>query len=90
MAGLAALPLDEIASEALKVNCGAGNCWAAPGQPCACDRPGGKHLARFARARRRGLISDADLCAVLDAVAPDPDSVFTPESVIYDDAEVPA
>ena len=67
MAGVAPLPLDEIAAEALKVNCGAGNCWAAPGQPCACDRPGGKHLARFARARRRGLISDADMCAVLDA-----------------------
>jgi hypothetical protein len=41
------------------------------------------HLARFARCRRRGLISDADMCTVLDLAAPGPLEVFTPATVLY-------
>jgi hypothetical protein len=73
-----ARPLHGIAVDALRVNCG--HCWSAPGQPCSCDRPG-THLARFARARRRGLISDPDMCAVLDEL-----DAFTPAAVLYGEA----
>ena len=72
--------LPEIAEDALLVSCG--HCWADPGQPCTEDTPGVMHLARFARCRRRGLISDAEMCAVLDVAAPDPFTVFTPATVI--------
>ncbi len=88
MAGLAARPLAEITADALRANCGAGDCWAAPGEPCSCAP--GVHLARYARARRKGLLSGPDMCAVLDAVTPDPDSVFTPATVVTADAEVPS
>lgn|SRR5487761_618160 len=50
---------------AIRVPCG--QCWFAPGTPCASDASGpGYHLARFARGRRRGLITEAELAAVLD------------------------
>ena len=42
--------------------------------------PDGLHLARFARARLRGLIGEADMAAVL-ALAGD---VFTDATVIYE------
>jgi hypothetical protein len=41
------------------------HCGAAPGTPC--DGPDGYHLARFAAARRRGLITAQEMDAVLDA-----------------------
>lgn len=66
-------PLHLIAANALAANCG--TCWARPGRPCAAP---GTHLARFARARRRGAIGAADMAVVLDA-APD---VFGPSTVI--------
>lgn len=55
--------------------CPCGHCWAPPGKPCG---PDGEHLARFARARRRGLLSGADVEAVLGA-APD---AFAPGTLI--------
>ena len=57
--------------------------WAAPQQPCVASRDGadGYHLARFARAARRGLLSAADMETVLAAAG----SVFTAASVVYDD-----
>lgn len=66
-------PLAGIAADAIQAECG--ECWPGHGNPC--DAPG-LHLARYARARRRGLISGPDMAVVLDA-APD---VFTPATVI--------
>lgn len=76
--------LAEITADALLANCGAGDCWAYPGEPCSCAP--GVHLARFARCRRKGLISDPDMCVVLDAAG----DVFEPSTVIRADVAVPA
>ena len=65
MAGVEGRPLAEIAADALRANCGAGDCWAEPGRPCSCVP--GVHLARYQRARRKGLLSAADMTAVLAA-----------------------
>jgi hypothetical protein len=64
------------------VNCG--ECWCPPEVPCLRGSKGtrGYHVARFARARRRGLISTEDLVAVLDDV-----EFFANSAVVYD--EVP-
>ena len=44
-----------------------GQCWAPRGTPCSRGTSGlGYHLGRFARARRRGLLSEAEMSAVLD------------------------
>jgi hypothetical protein len=63
-------------------NCG--HCWARPQQPCAAGRDGaeGYHLARFARAERRGLISAADFDAVLATAG---DDMFNGAAVVFDD-----
>ena len=74
--------LAETTAVALEVNCG--HCWARPGHVCFTES-GGTHLARYGRSRRRGLISDADMCAVLDAAG----DVFEPAAVIRLEA-VPA
>jgi hypothetical protein len=58
--------LAAITTDALRATCGDGDCWAAPGQPCSITPY--VHLARYQRARRKGLISAADLTAVLAAV----------------------
>lgn len=50
-----------------------GHCWAAPGRPCTFTGPAGDHLARWLRAERRGLITRAELAAVvatLEVIAP--------------------
>lgn len=70
-------PLALIAADALAATCG--ECWGRPGEPCDA---GGMHLARFARARRRGAISSSDMAVVLDIAAPRPEDVFTPATVI--------
>ena len=75
-------PLAEITADALHANCGAGDCWAEPGRPCSCAP--GTHLARYARARRKGLLSGADMSVVLDAAG----DVFEPSTVIYAEAAV--
>ena len=47
-----------------------------PGVPCW--NPEGDHVARFARAMRRGLISGPELIAVLQPLGP-----FTSATVVY-------
>ena len=44
-------------------NCG--HCWQRPGCPCTVAGVPGDHLARWQRAERRGLITRADLAAVV-------------------------
>jgi hypothetical protein len=52
-----------------------------PTQPCASSGagPDGLHIARFAAARRRGLITGADFAAVIDAAG-----AFTSATIVYD------
>jgi hypothetical protein len=60
-------------------------CWAEPGEPCGdarSDLPG-LHLARFARARRKGLLAAADMAAVIEAAGP----VFTDATIIWSNAQ---
>jgi hypothetical protein len=60
-----------------------GHCWAdAPGQPCvfSATGPDGLHIARFAAAVRRGLITAADFGTVIETAG-----VFTNATIIYDD-----
>ena len=69
--------LHSICMLARLANCG--ECWASPHDPCLPGRTPGFHVARFARAYRRGLISGPDLAAALaDAVA------FTNSTVVFD------
>jgi hypothetical protein len=68
----AARSLHQICEAARQVNCG--ECWQVPGIPCT---PEGDHVARFARAMRRGLISGPDLLAALG-----PLDAFTTATVI--------
>ena len=78
--------LHSICELACLANCG--ECWAPPQVPCLRGRRGtkGYHAARFGRACRRGLISAADLTAVLDGA-----EVFGNSTVVYDGKpEVPA
>jgi len=63
----------EISEAARLANCG--HCWRMPGEPCT---PEGDHVARYARAMRRGLISGAELIAVLQALGP-----FTGATLVY-------
>jgi hypothetical protein len=65
-----------------------GECWAPSRVPCLRGSRGtrGYHVARFARAYRRGLLTGADLNAVLDHA-----EVFCNSTVIYDgNSGVPA
>lgn len=52
--------LHETCEAARRVNCG--YCWQRPGPPCTAS---GDHLARYQRAERRGLITRAELAAVV-------------------------
>lgn len=85
--------LHQICVDTSRVTCG--ECWATLGDECAYTKAPapvpvtkgtpvrpvrGYHVARFARAVRRGLISVADFAAVLDIAV-----VFTPATVIYDE-----
>lgn len=72
----AARSLYEICEAARQVNCG--ECWQVPGVPCS-QEPEGDHVARFGRAMRRGLISGAELIAVLKPLGP-----FTAATLVYD------
>jgi hypothetical protein len=65
------------------VHCG--HCWSAPGQPCTDDgHPAdGIHLGRFSRARRRELITQDELAAVLAHVGP----VLTSASLVQDGSQ---
>jgi len=66
-------PLAAIAADAIAAECG--ECWPGHGNPCDAD---GTHLARFARARRRGILSGPDMAVVLDAAG----DVLQPSAVI--------
>ena len=66
-------PLALIAADALPYLCEV--CWSGPGEPC---EGGGMHLARLARARRRGAVSAADMAVVLAAAL----DAFEPSTVI--------
>jgi hypothetical protein len=68
----AARSLHEIRELVRQANCG--ECWQVPGTPCTAE---GDHVARFGRAARRGLISGADLVAVLGTL-----QVFTTATVV--------
>jgi hypothetical protein len=64
MTSAAPRALEEITADALRARCG--RCWAEPGRPCEGTQ--GVHLARYQRAHRRGVLSAADLTAVLAGV----------------------
>jgi hypothetical protein len=75
--------LHDICEAARLVPCG--YCWGDRGEHCALTGTRahpveGWHLLRFCRARRKGLISEADMAAVLDAAG----DVFTADTVIWD------
>ena len=58
------------------------HCWQRPGRPCTIAGPPGDHLARWQRAERRGLITRADLAAVVAGL-----DVIAPHVIIRDGAE---
>jgi hypothetical protein len=69
-----------IIEDAGRATCG--YCWAdSPQWACSFSGtgPDGLHLARFARACRRGLISEADMAIVMAAAG----DVFTDGTVIF-------
>jgi hypothetical protein len=47
--------------------------------PCVSADPDGLHIARFAAALRRGLITEADFATVIEAAG-----VFTNATIVYD------
>ncbi len=79
-ADIAARSPHAICELARLANCG--ECWAPPHVPCLRGELGtaAYHVARFARARRKGLISDLDLFAA-SAEA----EVFANSTVVYDE-----
>ena len=79
MPAVAARTLAEITADALLATCGW--CWGGWGNPCATGKPGGMHVDRYCRARRQGLISSADMSAVLDALG-----VFESGTALYPQA----
>ena len=66
-------PAAELEQAARQATCG--HCWASPG--CPCEGTEGYHLARFARARRRGLLTEAEFADMLADL-----DVFTDATVI--------
>ncbi len=59
-----------------------GYCWGdTPDSPCVFSGtgPDGFHIARFAAALRRGLITDADFTAVIETAG-----AFTTATIVYD------
>ncbi|HLI42498.1 MAG TPA: hypothetical protein VKV35_12775 [Streptosporangiaceae bacterium] len=77
----AAGPLRAACELARMTNCG--YCWARPQQPCTAGPGGaaGYHLARFARAARRGLITPAGFDAALAAAG---DGMYSGAAVVFD------
>jgi len=68
--------MTEIIADAQPCDCGC--CWARPGVPCDTSPAGGVHIARLARAVRRGRITDQDLVLALAGI----DWVFSGASVV--------
>lgn len=54
-------------------------CWVLACTPCTVSEPAGDHLARYQRAERRGLISRAELAAVVDGLDVIAAHVIVPE-----------
>lgn len=71
--------LADIIEDARVVPCG--QCWAQPPGPCTVAGEPGYHLARFGRARRRGLLTEADMAVVLEAAG-----VITNATIVRDGA----
>jgi hypothetical protein len=72
--------LAEVCADARLVLCG--HCDQSPGLPCVThpeNSASGFHLARFARAYRRGLVSEDELTGVFYA-----EPIFTSGTVIYE------
>jgi hypothetical protein len=40
-------------------------CWQTPGRPCTVSGPPGDHLSRYAAAVRLGLLTKAELAAIV-------------------------
>lgn len=77
--------LHEVCEAARQVPCG--HCWGDRGGSCGfTGTPGhpidGWHLERFARARRKGIITAAEMAAVIVTAVGD---VFTPGTVVWDE-----
>jgi hypothetical protein len=79
MPAVASRTVRDILADALLADCGW--CWGGWGNPCTDVPPGGMHVARLSRAYRRGLISKADLMAVLEALV-----VFANDTVVRSEA----
>ena len=67
----------EISEAARQANCG--YCWQRPGRPCTGTGVPGDHLARWLRAERKGLVSRAELDAVIARL-----DVIEARALIYD------
>jgi len=70
----------EVRALAMLATCG--QCWAAHREPCTLPpeaEPGSLHLARYDRAARRGVISGADMAAVLASAGP----LLSPAAIVY-------
>lgn len=63
MSVIAGLPPAEAAAQ---VSCP--ECWSRPHEPCVNTGRAGSHLARYCRARRRGLLSAADIGRVFEGL----------------------
>ena len=75
MTAAAARTVTDIVADAMGATCG--HCWSRPAQPCYGVSSGAIHVARLARAQRRGLVSPADFMAVLQGPV-----VFTNDTVV--------
>jgi hypothetical protein len=69
-------PLAEVCQVARTIGCS--HCLQTPDLPCVTG-PDGLHVARFARAYKIGLLSKAEIGAVLHAVP-----IFRNSTVIYE------
>lgn len=71
--------LQDISETVRQLRCGP--CWALSGRDCT---PGRMHLARYASARSCGLITEAEMAAVLGSLP----GAFTPTTLVPDSAPV--
>jgi hypothetical protein len=71
--------MPEILEAARRATCG--QCWARPLEPCAVPAdtgPGACHLARVDRAARRGVVTAAEMAAIITAAG----AALSPAAVI--------
>jgi len=60
-------------------------CWAQPGDPCTVSGPAGDHLRRYLSAEDAGLISRADMNAVISSLPVVADHVYVYAADVVDD-----